>query len=581
MMKHPIGTCISTGARLTGLALCAVMLAACGQESRHETPRQAMPSATGKEASENPSALHIGLSALSADRALNRLTTLASDEFGGRQPGTQGEALTLDYLVEEFRAMGLAPGNPDGSYLQKVPLVGITADPSMQLILSREDTQLTAAYGDDYVAWTSRVTEQVSVDAELVFAGYGVQAPEFDWDDFKDVDVRDKVIVVLINDPPLADENMFGGPAMTYYGRWTYKFEKAAALGAAGVMIIHETGPAGYPWEVIGGSGPRERFDLITEDRNMGNAGFEGWLTVEQAAALFNLAGQDLGDLKSAALQRDFRPVPLGVNAQLTLNNSLREVDSYNVIARLPGSDTTLKDEHVAYMAHWDHVGTREVDGETQIYNGAVDNASGTTGVLEVAQGFAAMPEAPARSMLFIAVTAEEQGLLGSRHYGENPLYPLASTLAVINLDGMNVLGPTTDLVIVGLGNSTLDDVAEAVAAETGRSIKPDPEPEKGYFYRSDHFSLAKFGVPALFPNAGVEFIDRPEGWGVEMRERYTAEDYHKPTDTVRDDWNLEGLVEDARFFLRMGYRIANDPVKPEWKPGTEFRAIREASLRE
>lgn len=581
MMKHPIGTCISTGARLTGVALCAVMLAACGQESRHETPRQAMPSATGKEASENPSALHIGLSALSADRALNRLTTLASDEFGGRQPGTQGEALTLDYLVEEFRAMGLAPGNPDGSYLQKVPLVGITADPSMQLILSREDTQLTAAYGDDYVAWTSRVTEQVSVDAELVFAGYGVQAPEFDWDDFKDVDVRDKVIVVLINDPPLADENMFGGPAMTYYGRWTYKFEKAAALGAAGVMIIHETGPAGYPWEVIGGSGPRERFDLITEDRNMGNAGFEGWLTVEQAAALFNLAGQDLGDLKSAALQRDFRPVPLGVNAQLTLNNSLREVDSYNVIARLPGSDTTLKDEHVAYMAHWDHVGTREVDGETQIYNGAVDNASGTTGVLEVAQGFAAMPEAPARSMLFIAVTAEEQGLLGSRHYGENPLYPLASTLAVINLDGMNVLGPTTDLVIVGLGNSTLDDVAEAVAAETGRSIKPDPEPEKGYFYRSDHFSLAKFGVPALFPNAGVEFIDRPEGWGVEMRERYTAEDYHKPTDTVRDDWNLEGLVEDARFFLRMGYRIANDPVKPEWKPGTEFRAIREASLRE
>lgn len=581
MMKHPIGTCISTGARLTGLALCAVMLAACGQESRHETPRQAMPSATGKEASENPSALHIGLSALSADRALNRLTTLASDEFGGRQPGTQGEALTLDYLVEEFRAMGLAPGNPDGSYLQKVPLVGITADPSMQLILSREDTQLTAAYGDDYVAWTSRVTEQVSVDAELVFAGYGVQAPEFDWDDFKDVDVRDKVIVVLINDPPLADENMFGGPAMTYYGRWTYKFEKAAALGAAGVMIIHETGPAGYPWEVIGGSGPRERFDLITEDRNMGNAGFEGWITVEQAAALFNLAGQDLGDLKSAALQRDFHPVPLGVNAQLTLNNSLREVDSYNVIARLPGSDTTLKDEHVAYMAHWDHVGTREVDGETQIYNGAVDNASGTTGVLEVAQGFAAMPEAPARSMLFIAVTAEEQGLLGSRHYGENPLYPLASTLAVINLDGMNVLGPTTDLVIVGLGNSTLDDVAEAVAAETGRSIKPDPEPEKGYFYRSDHFSLAKFGVPALFPNAGVEFIDRPEGWGVEMRERYTAEDYHKPTDTVRDDWNLEGLVEDARFFLRMGYRIANDPVKPEWKPGTEFRAIREASLRE
>ncbi|TCO76723.1 Zn-dependent M28 family amino/carboxypeptidase [Chromatocurvus halotolerans] len=569
------------GPGVAGLALCAVLLSACGGESRDETASQAMPPAAGVEAGADQRALDVGLAALSADRALTRINTLASDEFGGRQPGTQGEELTLNYLVEEFRAMGLEPGNPDGSYLQKVPLVGITADPSMQLTLSHEDSQLTPSYGDDYVAWTSRVTDTVSVDAELVFAGYGVQAPEFDWDDFKDVDVRDKVIVVLINDPPLADEDMFGGPAMTYYGRWTYKFEKAAELGAAGVMIIHETGPAGYPWEVIGGSGPRERFDLVTQDRNMDNAAVEGWLTVEQAEAVFDLAGQDLNALKAAALQRDFRPVPLGVNAQLTLDNSLREVDSYNVVARLPGSDPALKDEYVAYMAHWDHVGTREVDGETVIYNGAVDNASGTAGVLEVAQGFAAMPEAPARSLLFIAVTAEEQGLLGSRHYGENPLYPLADTLAVINLDGMNVLGPTTDLVIVGLGNSTLDDVADAVAAETGRTLKPDPEPEKGYFYRSDHFSLAKFGVPALFPNAGVEFIDRPEGWGVEMRERYTAEDYHKPSDTVRDNWNLEGLVEDARFFLRLGYRVANDPVKPEWKPGTEFRAIREASLQE
>lgn len=347
--------------------------------------------------------------------------------------------------------MGLAPGNPDGSYLQKVPLVGITADPSMQLTLSRDGTQLTPDYGNDYVAWTSRVTDTVSVDAELVFAGYGVQAPEFDWDDFRDVDVRDKVIVMLINDPPLADEDMFGGTAMTYYGR------------------------AGRSRVRSGGAG----------------------------------------------------------------------------------------------------------SGRAQVCRTAARLPSGTAGVLEVAQGFAAMPEAPARSLLFIAVTAEEQGLLGSRHYGENPLYPLSDTLAVINLDGMNVLGPTTDLVIVGLGNSTLDDVAEAVAAETGRTLKPDPEPEKGYFYRSDHFSLAKFGVPALFPNAGVEFIGRPEGWGVEMRERYTAEDYHKPTDTVRDNWNLEGLVEDAGFFLRLGYRVANDPDKPEWKPGTEFRAIRQASLRE
>lgn len=427
------------------------MLSACGDEPQDATASQPTPPAASKEAGAEQTALDVGLAALSAGSALDRIATLASDAFGGRQPGTQGEQLTLDYLVEEFRGMGLAPGNPDGSYLQKVPLVGITADPSMQLTLSRDGTQLTPDYGNDYVAWTSRVTDTVSVDAELVFAGYGVQAPEFDWDDFRDVDVRDKVIVVLINDPPLADEDMFGGTTMTYYGR------------------------AGRSRVRSGGAG----------------------------------------------------------------------------------------------------------SGRAQVCRTAARLPPGTAGVLEVAQGFAAMPEAPARSLLFIAVTAEEQGLLGSRHYGENPLYPLSDTLAVINLDGMNVLEPTTDLVIVGLGNSTLDDVAEAVAAETGRTLKPDPEPEKGYFYRSDHFSLAKFGVPALFPSAGVEFIGRPEGWGVEMRERYTAEDYHKPTDTVRDNWNLEGLVEDAGFFLRLGYRVANDPDKSEWKPGTEFRAIRQASLRE
>jgi Zn-dependent M28 family amino/carboxypeptidase len=549
-------------------------------EWRPGTEFRAAREASLRAAEASADALKAGLAALSTRRALAHIATLASDEYEGRSPGTRGEALTLAYLVEQFDAMGLEPGNPDGTFLQRVPLVGITADPAMQLRLSRNGTQLAPVYGDDFVAWTTRVTEAVSVDAELVFAGYGVQAPEFYWDDFKGEDVRGKVIVVLINDPPVTDEEIFGGPAMTYYGRWTYKFEKAAELGAAGVLIIHETGPAGYPWEVVGGGGPRERFDLVTADGNSGNAGFEGWLAYEQAESLFALAGQDLAALKAQALRRDFRPVPLGVTAQLTLNNTLRTVDSYNVVARLPGSDPALRDEYVAYMAHWDHVGTREQDGVTQVYNGAVDNASGTAGVLEVAYGFSSMPEPPSRSLLFIAVTAEEQGLLGSRHYGENPLYPLASTLAVINLDVMNVLGPTRDLVVVGLGNSTLDDVAAAVAAETGRTLKPDPEPEKGYFYRSDHFSLAKFGVPALFPNPGIEYIGKPEGWGAQMRDRYTAEDYHKPSDTVREDWNLEGLIEDARFFMRVGHRVANGAQRPEWRPGTEFRAIREASLR-
>jgi Zn-dependent M28 family amino/carboxypeptidase len=528
-----------------------------------------------------PSPPEAGLNSFSDSRLLEQIRTLASDEFQGRAPGGTGEQRTIQYLEAQLRGMGLEPGNPNGTYLQNVPLVGITADPNMTLTFSRGARTSRLKFGADFVAWTKRVTDTASVDAEMVFVGYGVTAPEFQWDDFKDADVKGKVLVILINDPPVEDENLFGGKAMTYYGRWTYKFEKAAEVGAAGALIIHETGPAGYPWEVVRGSWSGEQFDLVSADKNMRRVAVEGWITSEQAERMFRMAGKNLAELKQAAVSRDFRPVPLGVRAQLTVKNTLRTVDSHNVIARLPGSDAKLKNEYVIYTAHWDHLGVGEGTEGDRIYNGAKDNASGTAAVLEIARAFKQLAVPPKRSLLFLLVTAEEQGLLGSRYYAENPLYPLAHTAAVINIDAPNVLGPTRDLVVIGMGNSTLDDVAQQVAQQLGRTLKPDPEAEKGFFYRSDHFSFAKLGVPAFYADEGIEFIGKPEGWGLQMRQKYTAEDYHKPSDEVKDYWDLRGLADDCKFFFLMGYTVANDPKLPEWKHGTEFKAIREESLRQ
>jgi len=529
-----------------------------------------------------PSPPQHALESFSSDALLKHIRTLSSDEFEGRAPGSKGEQLTLDYLEDQFRQAGLRPGNPDGTYRQKAPLVGITADPQMTLTFTGGGRTIQAKFRDDFVAWTKRVEDSAAMDADMVFVGYGIQAPEFQWDDFKGTDVRGKVLLVLINNPHSEDERIFGGDkTMTYYGRWTYKFEKAAELGAAGCLIIHETGPAGYPWEVVRGGWSGEQFDLVTPDRNQGRVAVEGWITNEQAHALLQAAGKNLDALKKAAVSRDFQPVPLGFRARLTVRNTLRTVDSTNVIAKLPGSDRKLKDEYVIYMAHWDHFGIGpEVNGD-KIYHGAKDNASGTAALLEIARAFKQLRVPPRRSLLFIALTAEEQGLLGSRYYAEHPLYPLAQTAAAINMDALNVLGRTRDIVMVGRGSSTLDEVVEAAAHEQGRTVKPDPEPEKGFFYRSDHFSLAKQGVPAFDPHPGIDYIGKPEGWGLQMRDKYTQEDYHKPSDTIKDYWDLSGMVEDCRLLLTVGYRMANDPKMPEWKPGTEFKAKREASLRQ
>jgi Zn-dependent M28 family amino/carboxypeptidase len=528
-----------------------------------------------------PSPPDAALRSFSSDALLKHIRTLSSDEFEGRGPGSKGEQLTISYLQDQFRTIGLEPGNPDGTYFENVPLVGIKPDPQMKLTLSGRGRKLEAKFQKDFVAWTKRVEDSASIDADLIFVGYGVQAPEDDWDDFKGVDVKGKVLVVLVNNPRLPGDKIFGTPAMTYYGRWTYKFEKAAELGAAGCLIIHNTERAGYPWDVVRNSWSGEQFDLATPDKNMGRVAVEGWLSGETADALIKMAGKSLARLTEAAAGRDFKPVPLGVRATLSIKNTLRRVDSHNVIARLPGSDPQLKDEYVIYTAHWDHFGIGpEVNGD-KIYHGAKDNASGAAALIEIARASKQLKVPPRRSLLFLSVTAEEQGLLGSRYYAEHPLYPLARTAAVINMDAMNVLGRTRDLVMIGRGSSTLDEIADEVARQQGRTVRGDPEPEKGSFYRSDHFSFAKQGVPAFDPKEGVDYVGKPTGWGLEMRQRYTLEDYHKPSDKIKDDWDLSGLVEDCQLYLLVGYRVANDPQMPEWKPGAEFKAKREGSLRQ
>jgi Zn-dependent M28 family amino/carboxypeptidase len=528
------------------------------------------------------------LPAIDGSAVLEHTKVLASDAFEGRAPGTKGEELTVAYLTDQLRRIGLRPGNPDGTWVQKVPLVGTSVQGTPSLTFRRGSTERKLAWRDDYVAWTKRVSGRVALDAsDLVFVGYGVQAPEFRWDDYKGVDLRGKTMVVLVGDPPVPDPakpgaldpETFGGKAMTYYGRWTYKYEMGAKLGAAGVLIVHQTEPAGYPFAIVQGR-TTEQFDLETADGNGGRAAVEGWITLDQAKGLFEMAGQDFGALEAKAATREFRPVALGVSASVTLANTIRKVPSANVAARIEGSDPALKDDWVIYTTHWDHFGIGPaVNGDT-IYRGAIDNASGTGGLVELARAMSAAAPKPRRSVLFLFVTGEEQGLLGSTAYAERPLYPLAKTVAVLNLDSLNVHGRTRDLTIVGLGLSDIDGVLEKAAASQGRVLRPDPLPEKGSYYRSDHFSFARAGVPSVSLDWGVEYVGRPVGYGLHLREDYIRNDYHKPSDAVRPDWDMSGAAEDLGLYLRAGYELASGPAWPEWKPGAEWKPLRDGMMK-
>ncbi len=566
--------------------LAATLAAGCGQSGEKAAAQagQQAPAAA-------PAAAPIpvaNLPKIEPQPILDRIKVLASDDFQGRAPGTAGEEKTIHYLEDEFKKLGLKPGNTDGTYIQKVPLVGITAAPTTPLTISKGGTKQVIKWRDEMVAWTKHVEDTASItNSEMIFAGYGVEAPEFNWDDFKGVDVKGKTIVVLVNDPAVPDPSnpgkldpkTFGGDAMTYYGRWTYKFEEGARKGAAGVLIVHEEGPAGYPFSVVQGN-LNEKFDLVTPDKNAGRAAIEGWVTLDAARTIFKMAGQDFDALKKQAATREFKPVPLGLTASLGIKNTLRTIDSHNVVAKLEGSDPAHKDEYVVYSAHWDHFGIGTPVKGDKIYNGALDNASGVATVLEIARAFTQVQPAPKRSILFLMVTAEEQGLLGSQYYATNPIYPLDKTLANINIDGVNQWGRTKDLTIIGLGASELDDYIKAAAAEQQRTLRGDPEPEKGFYYRSDHFNFAKQGVPALDPDAGIEFIGKPAEYGKQKRDEYTEHDYHAPSDEVKPDWDLTGAADDAELLFAVGYRVANADKYPEWRAGNEFKAKRDGMMK-
>ena len=524
---------------------------------------------------------------LDTSRVLTDITRLSADEMQGRAPGSDGERLAVQYLTDQFKAAGLEPGNPDGTWVQKVPLVGIKPSVASPFTIKQNGKVRQMNVPGDIVPFSRRVAETISIaESEMVFVGYGIQAPEFQWDDYKGVDVKGKTILMLVNDPQIAgsgpgglDPKVFGGKAMTYYGRWTYKFDKAAEMGAAAVLVIHETIPAGYGWpvaQVMGG----ERFNLSTPDKNMDKAAVQGWISLEATTALFKAAGYEFDALKSQATTREFKPVPLKATASVTLSQAIRSLDSQNVVAKITGSDPALKDEYVIYTAHWDHLGIVAPDatGDT-IANGASDNASGCATVLEIARAIKSLPVAPKRTMVFLAVTAEEQGLLGSEYYARFPLYRLDRTLANINIDGMNLWGKTSDITVIGLGASDLDDYLAAAAKEQGRTLIPDPESEKGFYYRSDHFNLAKVGVPALYVDDGITFVGKPADYGKQKRDEYTRVDYHKPSDEVKPDWDLSGLAEDGKLLMAVGYRVAMAPTYPEWKPGNEFKSIRDKSL--
>jgi len=518
---------------------------------------------------------------ITAESLKSHIEVLSSDEFEGRAPATRGEDMTVDYLVETMEQIGVAPGMDDGSYIQQIPLLGQQIDGSTASMNIRSNGQVAEqlGYRTDFMAWPSNESESVQLrNAELLYVGYGIQAPEFDWDDYKGADVEGKVLVFKNSDPS-NDPEIFEGDSRLYYGRWSYKFEKAEEMGALGAIIIHTTPTAGYGWSVIENSWGRERFSLKGEDDAGSKPEFNGWLTEEHSENLFELAGLNLEEMLEAAENRNFEPVPLeSVSLDLTLDATYSDMSSRNVLGEIRGSDADLMDEYVVFTAHYDHLGiTTPVEGDS-INNGALDNAAGVSAVLEMANAYKQLEPEMRRSALFLFVGAEEMGLLGSLYWSQNPTIHPGKISANINMDGMQVYGETEDLVLVGYGRNTITDVIRQFADQEGRVVKPDPNPGQGYFYRSDHFSLARVGIPAIFPNPGRDYVNKPEDF-IETVDSLSAVNYHSVGDEINEHWDLSGMEKDVRLFFRSGFFILNADEMMSWEDGDEFQAVREEML--
>ncbi len=554
--------------RITALALSALLISACADTETHRTDKQQANPPTGEV---KKLAFNKAYNGFDAETYKEAVKTLSSDAFEGREPATEGGRKTVAWISEQFRDLGLKPGNGD-SYLQKVPLVAIDSKPGPLKI-----ADLDFEYPKNYVATSSRPEAQISLDnSELVFVGYGVNAPEYNWNDYDGIDMKGKTAVILINDPGYAtgDDSMFTGKAMTYYGRWTYKYEEAARQGAAGAIIIHDTAPASYGWQVIESSWTGPQYQLPASEITDQAVDVAMWISMDRAQAMFDKAGLDLDEWQQKALAKDFQAQPLNLKASITVNNEVRESESHNVLATVPG--TSRADEHVIYMAHWDHIGrNRSLEGD-QIYNGAVDNASGTVGIIEIARAFSRLP-ASKRSVTFIAVTAEEQGLLGSKYFAAHPTVPLRNVVGVFNIDSMNAGAETSDLTVVGYGKSELEDLVAQAAQRQNREVHAESSPERGGFYRSDHFSLAKKGVPAIFAGGGSELKNPADQAAQDKLREHLGKCYHQVCDEFDDNWTWAGALSDLKVMFEAGYLLAKSDDFPNWREGTEFKAIRDA----
>ena len=560
-----------------------VILSACDtQQDTSTASNQAAAPPASQNTANDPISDPVTLAedAISEAAYRRHIEILASDEFGGRAPASPGEQLTIDYLTDAFSSLGLEPGNGD-SYIQDVPLawVNATNKPGMRISGGKGD-DLELAYIEDQVIWTRKQIAAASIEAsELVFVGYGINAPERDWNDYHGIDVKGKTIVMLINDPGFAtqDPELFNGNAMTYYGRWDYKYDEAARQGAAGAIIIHDTHPAAYGWSTVVNSWTGPQFAMVLPDKGESLASVEGWVTLDNARIIFDKAGLDLDELSQKARQPGFTAVPMNLKATAALANDTENVNSRNVAAILRGSEAP--DEYFIYMAHWDHLGTDPTLEGDNIFNGALDNATGTAALLEIARAYTTLPVAPRRSVMFLSVTAEEQGLLGSLYYADNPLVPLEDTVAGLNMDGMNNFGETRDITVIGLGMSGLDKYLTKAAAAQEKVLEGDREAEKGYYYRSDHFELAKKGVPMLYPGSGYDHKEKGVEYGMQVAQEYVKNNYHRVTDEYDLSWDVSGAMEDMKTFFRTGLDIANSEDWPNWSEGTEFKATRDAQL--